>query len=47
MVLELDTSGQGYKTTLTFLLPMCGTSFAFIASNENAEGHQRNAYCEQ
>ena len=47
MVLEHDTSGQGYKTIFILPLPTFGTSFALIASNENAEDHQRSVYCEQ
>ena len=38
---------KGTKLPKLYLLPMCGTSFAFIASHENAEDHQRSAYCEQ
>ena len=42
-VFGLDTSGQMYKTT--FILPSTTyeTNFAFIASHENAEDHQRSA----
>ena len=53
MVLELDTSGQGYKTTFTLPSLPSLPSFAFIANHENAEDHQiqiqnqRGAYCEQ
>ena len=38
---------KGTKLLLFYLLPTFGTSFAFIASHENAEEHQRTAYCEQ
>ena len=45
--LNLTHQAKGTKLHLLYLLPMCGTSFAFIASHENAEDHQRSAYCEQ
>ena len=45
--LNLTHQAQGTKLLLFYLLPTYGTSFAFIASHENAEGHQRTAYCEQ
>ena len=45
--LNLTYQAKGTKLPLLYLLPMCGTGFAFIASHENAEGHQRSAYCEQ
>ena len=38
---------KGTKLPLLYLLSTCGTSFAFIASHENAEDHQWSAYCEQ
>ena len=37
---------KGAKLPLLYLLPRCGTSFAFIASHENAEDDQRSGYCE-
>ena len=45
--LNLTHQAKGTKLPLLYLLQMCGTSFAFIASHENAEDHQRSAYCEQ
>ena len=44
---HIRPTAKGTKLPLLYLLPMCGTGFAFIASHENAEGHQRSAYCEQ
>ena len=40
--LNLTHQAKGTKLPLLYLLPMCGTGFAFIASHENAEGHQRD-----
>ena len=41
--LNLTHQAKDTKLPLLFLLPMCGTNFAFIASHENAEDHQRSA----
>ena len=41
--LNLTHQAKRTKLPLLYLLPMCGTSFAFIASHENAEDHQRSA----
>ena len=37
---NLTHQAKGTKLPLLHLLPMCGTSFGFIASHENAEDHQ-------
>ena len=41
--LNLKHQAKGTKLPLLYLLPMCGTSFGFIASHENAEDHQLSA----
>merc|ERR1711949_97640 len=44
---DLTHQAKATKLLLFYLLPTYGTSLGFIASHENAEGHQRTAYCEQ
>ena len=41
--LNLTHQAKGTKLPLLYLLPTCGTSFAFIASHESEEDHQRSA----
>ena len=41
--LNLTHQAKDTKLPLLYLLPMCGTNFAFIASHENAEDHQMSA----